>query len=92
MKLIFKLNGKSNVVEFNTTPTKSGGISCMAKTSKDLDVLQDIISDSNEGMVIQKGLQNYLETKLKLPIDIDFDYNGAGYGFKIDIYSLLRRI
>ena len=60
------------VTSFNLSPTKSGGISCMAKTSKDLDVLQDIISDSNEGMVIQKGLQNYLETKLKLPIDIDF--------------------
>ena len=46
----------------------------IAKTSKDLDVLQDIVATSNEAMIIQKALQSYLESKLKLAIDIDFDY------------------
>lgn len=93
MKLNFKLKSNTYSAEFNVVPNiKDGGIVCMAKTSKDLDVLQDIIATSNEAMIIQKALQNHLESKLKLPIDIDFDYKGAGYGFKIDIYSLLKKL
>lgn len=93
MKLNFKLKGNSYSVEFNVhSNIKNGGIVCMAKTSKDLDVLQDIISDSNETLVIPSALRTYLESKLKLPIDIDFDYKGAGYGFKIDIYHLLKKL
>ena len=93
MKLNFKLKGNTYSAEFNVAPIiKDGGIACMAKTSKDLDILQDIISDSNEALVVPKALQSYLESKLKLPIDIDFDYKGAGYGFKIDIYSLLKKL
>jgi hypothetical protein len=93
MKLNFKLKGNTYSAEFGVHPnTKDGGIACIAKTSKDLDVLQNIISDSNEALVIPKALQGYLESKLKLPIDIDFDYKGAGYGFKIDMYSLLKKL
>jgi hypothetical protein len=92
MRVNFKLKGNTYTAEFNTIPTKVGGIVCMAKTSKDLDTLQNIISDSNEALIIQKALQSYLESKLKLPIDIDFDYKGAGYGFKIDMYSLLKKL
>lgn len=93
MRVNFKLKSNTYSAEFNVVPNiKDGGIVCMAKTSKDLDVLQDIISDSNEALIIQKALQNYLESKLKLPIDIDFDYKGAGYGFKIDMYSLVKKL
>ena len=46
MKVNFKLKGNTYSAEFNVVPNiKDGGIVCMAKTSKDLDVLQDIISD-----------------------------------------------
>jgi hypothetical protein len=93
MKVNFKLKSNTYSAEFNVAPIiKDGGIACMAKTSKDLDVLQDIISNTNEGLIIQKALQVHLESKLKLPIDINFDYKGAGYGFKIDMYSLVKKL
>ena len=43
---------------------------------------------ADNGILIEIGFD---AGKLDM-LDIDFDYNGAGYGFKIDIYSLLRRI
>jgi|TARA_R110000796_G_scaffold131908_4_gene247362 hypothetical protein len=93
MKVNFKLKGNTYSAEFKVLPSiKAGGIICMAKTSNDLDVLQDIIIASNEALLIPKALQGYLESKLKLPIDIDYDYNGAGYGFKIDTYSLVKKL
>lgn len=91
MKLTFKLNGKSHIIEFNTAPTQSGGISCMAKTSKDLDVLQYIISES-PSMVVPKAIQQHIEKTLKLPIEIDRDYRGAGFGFKLDMYALIQKL
>ena len=91
MKITFKLNGKPNVVEFNTAPNQSGGISCMAKTSKDLDVLQYIISES-PAMVVPKAIQQYIEKTLKLPIEVDRDYRGAGFAFKLDMYELVKKL
>ena len=61
MKVNFKLKSNTYSAEFNVLPIiKDGGIACMAKTSKDLDVLQDIISNTNEGLIIQKALQFHL--------------------------------
>ena len=91
MKVNFKLQGNPVVVNFNVHPNSKGGFSVMASTSKDLDVVQSIISDS-ESMVIQKGLLKHLESKLKLPIEIDNNYPGAGFGFKIDLYNILQKL
>ena len=46
----------------------------MAKSSKDLDKLQDVISSENSSMVVQKGIQKYIESKLKLAVEFDYDY------------------
>ena len=43
-------------------------------------------------MVVKKGIQKYIESKLKLAVDINYNYPGAGYGFKIDMYSLLGKL
>jgi len=29
---------------------------------------------------------------LKLPIDVDYGYQGAGYGFKLDLYSISKKL
>ena len=92
MKIPFKIKGKSEVIEFTTSPTNKGGFSVIAKSSKDLDKLQDIIASEDSTMVVQKGIQKYIESKLKLPIEIDYNYPGSGYGFKIDMYSLLSKL
>ena len=92
MKIPFKIKGKVETVEFSLSPTKSGGFTVMAKSSKDLDKLQDLISSEDSSMVVQKGIQQYIESKLKLAVDTDYDYRGAGYGFKIDMYSLLSKL
>ena len=92
MKVPFKLKNQNLVIEFILTPIKGSGFTAIAKTSKDLDKLQDLISASDASMVVQTGLQKYIEKKIKLPIDFDHNYNGAGYGFKIDIYSILKTL
>ena len=92
MKIPFKIKGKSEVIEFTTSLTKGGGFSVIAKSSKDLDKLQDLIASENSSMVVQKGIQQYIESKLKLAIDTDYNYRGAGYGFKLDMYSLLSKL
>jgi hypothetical protein len=92
MKVSFKINGKSEIVEFRLVPTKNGGFTAMAKSSKDLDTILDIISSDNVGMAVQKGLQTHIEKKLGLIINTDSNYNGAGYGFKLDMYSIIDKL
>ena len=92
MKIPFKIQGKREDIEFSLSPTKDGGFAVIAKSSKDLDKLQDLVSSENSSMVVQKGIQQYVESKLKLAIDIDYNYRGAGYGFKLDMYSLLGKL
>lgn len=91
MKIQFKINGNTETVEFSTSPSRTG-FSVMAKSSKDLEKLQNVISSSDSSMVIQRGIQKYIESKLKLPIEIDYDFHGFGYGFKFDMYSLLGKL
>ena len=80
-------------VDFSLVPTKGGGFSAIAKSSKDLDTLQRAIPVGVRGDdLIGKILANHIEKQTKLPIDVDFDHKGAGFGFKIDMYSLLKSI
>ena len=92
MKIPFKIQRKSEIIEFTTSLTRDGGFSVIAKSSKDLDKLQDLIASEDSALVVQKGIQKYIESKLKLAIDSDYNYRGAGYGFKLDMYSLLDKL
>ena len=92
MKVNLKLKGKNYKVDFKSVPNSNRGFSVMAATSKDLDVIQDIISDSNESLIIQKALESHIEKKLKIPVQYDHSYLGAGYGFNIDLYSLIDKL
>ena len=80
-------------VDFSLVPTKGGGFSAIAKSSKDLDTLQRAIPVGVRGDdLIGKILANHIEKQTKLPIEFDYDHKGAGFGFKIDMYSLLKSI
>jgi hypothetical protein len=92
MRIPFKIKGKTETIEFSLSPNKDGGFAVIAKSTKDLDKLQDLISSENSTMAVQKGIQKYIESKLKLAVDINYNYPGAGYGFKIDMYSLLGKL
>ena len=92
MKIPFKINGKVEQIQFSVSPNRDGGFAVIAKSSKDLDKLQDLISSEDSSPVVQKGIQKYIESKLKLAVDIDYNYPGAGYGFKLDMYSLLDKL
>ena len=93
MRVNFKMGSESFQVDFTLVPTKGGGFSAIAKSSKDLDTLQRAIPLGVRGdELIGKILANKIEKQTKLPIDVDFDHKGAGYGFKIDMYSLLKSI
>ena len=92
MKVPFKINGKKIDVQFTVAPTKNGGFSAIAKSSKDLDTISYIISSDNVGLAIQKGLQTHIEKKLGLVVDIDYNHKGAGYGFKLDMYSIIDKL
>jgi len=91
MKVTFLSNRQKIEVNFNTTKTKSG-FAVMAKTSKDLDKLQDLVANSNKTLIIQKGLEEYIMKKLDLDIYTDDNYQGAGYGFKINYYTILNKL
>ena len=43
-------------------------------------------------MVVQKGLESYIEKKLGLVVYKDDKYQGAGYGFKLDMYSIIDKL
>ena len=94
MKIDIKSGGKRYSVNFSILPGRGDvHFSAIAKSSKDLDELQDAISnrgagDDMIGVIISKALEN----KLKLPIDVDHGYRGAGFGFKLDLYSIAKKL
>jgi len=94
MKIDIKSGGKRYSVNFSISPGRGDvHFSAIAKSSKDLDELQDAISnrgagDDMIGTIVAKALEN----KLKLPIDVDHGYQGAGYGFKLDLYSIAKKL
>ena len=59
----------------------------------DLDVLQQVISDTDDADTgIKEVIRQTIEKKLKLPIDIDYGYMGAGFAFKFDMYSIIDQL
>jgi hypothetical protein len=92
MKIDIKAGGMKYSVDFRISPgNKDTHLTALAKSSKDLDELQTAIinrgvNDDIIGNVIAKAI----EKKLKLPIDVDHSYQGAGYGFKFDLYSIVK--
>ena len=61
--------------------------------TKDLDTLQRAIPlGVKQDELITKIIAGQIEKQTKLPIEVDYDHKGAGYGFKIDMYSLLKSI
>lgn len=94
MKVDIKAGGNRYTVDFRITPGRGDThLTAIAKTSDDLDELQDAIL--NRGMnddVIGKIIATALEKKLKLPVDLDYGWEGAGFGFKFDLYSIVKKL
>ena len=94
MKIDIKSGGKKYSVNFTIMPGRGDvHLSAIAKSSKDLDILQAVIEergagDDMIGVIIGKAI----EKKLKQPIDVDHGYQGAGYGFKFDLYSIANKL
>lgn len=93
MKVKFKHNGKPVEVDFKIVGSSqcSGKFALIASSTKNLEILQQLISDS-EVMAVRIALQKHLESKLKIPVDVDFGYEGYGFGFELDIYSILKQL
>lgn len=93
MRINFKMGSERFQVDFTLVPTKGGGFSAIAKSSKDLDTLQRAIPMGVVGdKLIPQIIANQIEKQTKLPIELDYNHQGAGYGFKIDMYSLIKSI
>ena len=94
MKVDIKAGGSKYSVDFRISPgIRETHLTAMAKSSKDLDALQDAINARGAGdEIIGKVIAIALEKKLKLPVDYDFGYQGAGYGFKFDLYSIAKMV
>lgn len=94
MKIDIKSGGMKYSVDFRIgVGTGNTHLTAIAKSSKDLDELQTAIinrggNDQTIGAIIAKAIKN----KLKLPIDVDYGYQGAGYGFKLDLYSISKKL
>lgn len=89
----FKMGGEFHTIKFTITPTKGSGFSAIASSSKDLDNLQQAISSATKGdSTVPAMLRHAMEIRLGMPIEIDYDYKGAGFGFKIDMYSFVKKI
>lgn len=96
MKIDIKSGGQTYSVNFKISPGSMRGsthLIVMAKSSKDLDILDDVISNrDNNDEIIGKIIATALEKKLKLPIDFDYGYQGAGFGFKFDLWSIADKL
>jgi hypothetical protein len=89
----FKMGGEFHKINFTIAPTKGSGFSAIASSSRDLDALQKAISSATKGdSTVPAMLRHGIEMRLGIPVEIDYDYKGAGYGFKIDMYSLVKKI
>ena len=78
----------SDSVNFKVMPDKTG-LTLIAASGDDLDSLQNAIAGGADAKDV---LRKTLEKQLKVPVDIDYDYKGAGFRFKIDFYSLAKKV
>ena len=63
MKITFKLGKEKHNMIFQTSTSRSTDIVTIAKTSKDLDVLDILTKDGDEAVIT--GIKSHLENKLK---------------------------
>lgn len=93
MKIDFKMGSETFRVDFTIVPTKGSGFSAIAKSSKDIETLQRAIPLGVRGdELISKIIAGKIEKQLRIPVDVDYDHKGAGYGFKLDMYSLIKKL
>lgn len=85
--LISEGKTKLGKIEF-TTDFRNDRIVLMARSSKDLDLLDAVKNSSNKD--IRELLLPLLEKKSGLKFRIDYSYPGAGYAFKIEEDSILK--
>ena len=85
--LISEGRTKLGKVEF-TTDFRNDRIVLMARTSKDLDLIDAIKNSSSKD--IRELLLPLLEKKSGLKFRIDWGYAGAGFAFKIEEDSILK--
>ena len=83
-----KMKLGKNSANFKVFGTKSG-LTLMAATSKDLDLVQDAIVNDVD---VKGELRKTLEKQLKIPVNIDRSYEGAGYRFSIDFTALAKQV
>ena len=95
MKVDFKAGNERYSIEFGISPGYSDGTHfvAMAKTSKDLDKLQDYISKRSAGdAMIGDVIAKVVSKKLNLPVERSHRYNGAGFGLALDTYSIAKKL
>ena len=90
MKVAFKVGGKRYGVDFRVSTSRNTDFVVMAKDSKNLDILQQLIADSDTS--VKEGIRQKLELRLNVPIDIDYNWDGAGFGFNVDFYSVIKKL
>jgi|TARA_R100000541_G_scaffold22133_2_gene32153 hypothetical protein len=90
MKVTFKLGKEKHTVGFQQSTSINTHIIVLPKTSKDLDVMDILTKDGDDGVI--EGIKLYLEKKIKTKININYNYQGAGYGFDIDMYEILNKL
>lgn len=89
INLTSKSAGSSPVNFLIYSSSNDGNLVFLAKTSKDLDIIEDLDLSTDE---IIDQLVELLTRKTKVPFIGDYDYNGAGYSAKIDIEKILKKI
>lgn len=94
MKVEFKAGSEKFVVDFGISVggrDSDAEFVAIAKTSKELDKLQDYISKRTAGdKMIGDVIAAVIEKKIGVPCHRSSWYRGAGYGINIDVYSLVK--
>ena len=90
MKVQYDYDGYPRLINFSVEES-SNGFLCIPNTTKDIEKLNDIVSNSNKN-VIENGLKKHIEDRINLPIVVDNSYNGDGYNLKIRMNILIREL
>jgi hypothetical protein len=91
MRVAFKHSGKTHRLDFRLSTSRFTDIILLAKTSKDLDILNPL-TDEDGGRAVKEAMKQKLEFRLSIPINIDHNYDGAGFGFNVDFYGVIKNL
>ena len=91
MKVAFKHSGKTHRIEFRLSTSRYTDIILIAKSSKDLDILNPLTGEVG-GRAVKEAIKQKLEFRLNVPILIDWNYDGAGFGFNVDFYGVIKKL